>query len=94
MFLTKELKHIGKRYCGLPTKRILHVSIGDVSDNHNNYDNYIHARLISSCALRLEDEVIRDAVRLSLGVDACHPHNFLAVLYSINSKNLPVYECC
>ena len=43
-----------------------------VSASHSG--DWLHARPISSCGLRLEDEAIRVAVGLRLGVDLCHPH--------------------
>ena len=44
-----------------------------VSAQHSG--DWLHARPISSCGLRLDDEAIRVAVGLRLGTDLCHPHS-------------------
>ena len=44
-----------------------------VSAQHSG--DWRHARPISPCGLRLDDEAIRVAVGLSLGTDLCHPNS-------------------
>ena len=44
------------------------------NNNNNNIQNSINAMPVSSCGLRLDNEAIRVAIGLRLGVNLCAPH--------------------
>ena len=54
--------------------------------------DWLHARPISSCGLRLDDEAIRVAVGLRLGVDLCHPHRCPCGA-TVNAKGIHGLSC-
>ena len=68
-----------------------------VSAQHSG--DWLHARPISSCGLRLDDEAIRVAVGLRLCTDLCHPHSCHVVLllmpevYMVSLVSLPQVVC-
>ena len=61
-----------------------------VSASHSG--DWLHARPISSCSLQLENEAIRVAVGLRLGVDLCHPHRCLCGA-TVDAKSIHELSC-
>ena len=54
--------------------------------------DWLNALSITSCGLRLNDEVVRVAVNLRLGVDICQPHTcFCGAAVDVKGSRALVY---